>query len=1092
MIGTEDEPIELFPGREFEEYVVEISGTGVETLEYCNVINPYFGGGTYDEAVDFVDHCSLTQNTEGVYYRRISGGSISESHVESQRILRITNTQLIGIRPERDSMFYELRTNLAENCLFDSCLIDSIETFSSSLIFENNALLKGEAGEHSPFDASSYYNASPTVEPPELRVASEVYTDEETGRKYLCVYLAAEGEEFEYNYLKAAARALGGDLLSINDDSELAFLTSVIWDGKNYELGIYYNDFTRRYEWADGNTYSIDIKPYNSNNPNTLGHNWPFVGLSFATGSYQADYKIDRSVLEFPADVADEDILSCFEDFDYKSWAAEYANQYRNNAILNPLLNTAPELWTRFISEEFDYDYLPNYITGNYWGTENDRLIDKMIVDGNDYAGTYQELVYEPILTLESGSLEDIYPFVTEILLEDEDGNIVSDVQPGEAYAVHVFFNRDMNREVQPAVTFGGALPYTDYSVHGDFVSEREWVGTAFISPVMNSGTMYFKTTGGCAADDSWLVCGDDVLRFSFEVESVGVLAMLLNAEGGTNKVTLSWAQNDYEVLGGYNLYRSTSEDSGFAKLNTSVLTGTSYEDTDVEPGVMYYYYFKVVNTEGNEEENTSNIASAKPIDNIAPVLTHSVIKKAKMNTRITVSADASDNIAVSGVVLYYRTAGAEKFKSVDMMNTSGTRYVGTIPASAVTADGVEYYLAASDEDGNIRYSGTEQLPNFIEVDSAPAVTGVTPQQLNIAGGQTVTILGVNFSEGMTLTLGGTVISEYTLVNSGQITFTAPAMKSGRYALVLTDADGRTAAAKEQIVYTDESSVAQIPTAMEMLSGVEYMIPFVAAADSAVTAVHFELDLPSAYFRDVRAEKADADANFTLDYNYSGSLLQVSCIGTADMITQNALVNVFVTPMSTEKISLPVNMHDVRFNGSDVHTVISGTAQITPVFTLDAEVRLWADDAPLAGAVVRADGRTGTTGNDGRVSLTVVNKLVDAAVSCTVPVPSGTITAYDASLVLQNSVGKIELNEYQLIAGDVTGDGRTDEYDASVILQMAVRKISAFPCGCSWSFLPASVSMEMEASGNSAEFTAICMGDVDGSFGMDEEIGATE
>ena len=88
---------------------------------------------------------------------------------------------------------------------------------------------------------------------------------------------------------------------------------------------------------------------------------------------------------------------------------------------------------------------------------------------------------------------------------------------------------------------------------------------------------------------------------------------MLLQASGGANKVELSWAQNDYETLAGYNLYRSTNADSGFTKVNDTIITGTEYVDTDVQPGVTYYYYFKVVNTEGTEESNVSNTASAAP-----------------------------------------------------------------------------------------------------------------------------------------------------------------------------------------------------------------------------------------------------------------------------------------------------------------------------------------------------------------------------------------------------------------------------------------------------------------------------------------------
>ena len=344
------------------------------------------------------------------------------------------------------------------------------------------------------------------------------------------------------------------------------------------------------------------------------------------------------------------------------------------------------------MSSTYDAQSAANDASNNYWGTENKTLINKMIIDADDFPGTYRDIIEDPILTLDSLSLAEIYPFVTKVYLTDNDGNIISNVTSGETYNVHVLFNRDMDTETQPTVTYGGDAPYTDYSVNGDFVSPREWVGTTKISPVLTGGTMYWRTKGGCAADDKWLVCGEDVLRFCFTIGTSGTLAMLLNAEGGANKVDLSWAQNDYETLAGYNIYRSEKADSGFKKINLSVVTDTSYTDTDVKPGVTYYYYFKVVNTDGNEENSVSNTASAAPIDNIFPVLKHTPVENAKAGAQITISATATDNIGVESVKLYYRKSGTESFTEKKMTG-SNNLYVAVIPASSVTAAGVEYYV---------------------------------------------------------------------------------------------------------------------------------------------------------------------------------------------------------------------------------------------------------------------------------------------------------------------------------------------------------------------------------------------------------------
>jgi len=57
----------------------------------------------------------------------------------------------------------------------------------------------------------------------------------------------------------------------------------------------------------------------------------------------------------------------------------------------------------------------------------------------------------------------------------------------------------------------------------------------------------------------------------------------------------------------------------------------------------------------------------------------------------------------------------------------------------------------------------------------------------------------------------------------------------------------------------------------------------------------------------------------------------------------------------------------------------------------------------------------------------------------------GTVTAYDASLVLQQVVGLIELSPTQQEVADVSGNGAITAYDAALILQYVVELITQFP-----------------------------------------------
>ena len=1084
-IGTEDEPIEMYPCAGFEDYAVEIAGDGVETLKYCNIINPRLGytGYSVEKPVYEVDHCKLVQNKKTVYINIVNSESQNKSSINY--ILNVNNLSCCSIEnigsswTLADIMYRKSNSNVFVNCsLRDSSAPDT----SNSLFIGGTALEREKAGYLR--NMHTILKLYPTFDNP--------VTYENSESKYVIMNTRKTGEKNAELYLplaRAIANDLGGSLACFNDYEEEQFIVKHLSTLSGHlfaYFGYNYNKDTKLIEWDDGNAYVPNniLDAYDISFSNPYGLVGFFKDHEIITSN--AYTNADRILLEIPTTYSDEEIINYINNFDYANFLENYYRNFGNNAILNPVLNTNPDTWFKFEALQHDEKYYVS-LGNNYWGTENKTLINKMIIDADDFPGQYQDIIEDPILTLDSPSLAEIYPFVTKVYLTDNDGNIISNVTSGETYNVHVLFNRDMDTETQPTVTYGGETPYTDYSVNGDFVSPREWVGTTKISPVLTGGTMYWRTKGGCAADDKWLVCGEDVLRFCFTIGTSGTLAMLLNAEGGANKVDLSWAQNDYETLAGYNIYRSEKADSGFKKINLSVVTDTSYTDTDVKPGVTYYYYFKVVNTDGNEENSVSNTASAAPIDNIFPVLKHTPVENAKAGAQITVSATATDNIGVESVKLYYRKSGTESFTEKKMTGNNNL-YVAVIPASSVTAAGVEYYVTASDADGNISYSGTAQLPNVIKVNSEAYISGITPSTVAISGGRTVSILGGNFTEDMTLTVGGVEITEKSFIDQGQINFVAPAMASGSYAVTLTTADGKTITAKDSLSYTDASSMAQIPTTMTMTSGVAYTIPFYATASGDIISVHAELDLPSSDFTSVKVEKANADANFSLDYNYSGGVLKIGCIGTSNINTaDSALFNIIVTPKVTEDKQYTVNLHDVSFNGVKVSNVISGEAHIKTSYAFSAIVKYFAGTNNFVKNVtISAAGANAVTDENGKATLTVPTKNV--VISAQRTLSANAVTAYDASLVLQSAIGKTVLNDNQKKAADVDGNGEINEYDAALILQKSVRKIDTFPASYTWLFVPSSIEKTLSTSGtDSVSFTAISLGDVDGSFKEDAQ-----
>ena len=92
-------------------------------------------------------------------------------------------------------------------------------------------------------------------------------------------------------------------------------------------------------------------------------------------------------------------------------------------------------------------------------------------------------------------------------------------------------------------------------------------------------------------------------------------------------KISLSW--NKSAGASKYEIYKATSENGTYTKINTTDITGTSYSTSkDIMPGTTYYFKVKAINTShpaGNSDY--SKVASVKTNGMDKPVLTTSIDK---------------------------------------------------------------------------------------------------------------------------------------------------------------------------------------------------------------------------------------------------------------------------------------------------------------------------------------------------------------------------------------------------------------------------------------------------------------------------------
>ena len=281
------------------------------------------------------------------------------------------------------------------------------------------------------------------------------------------------------------------------------------------------------------------------------------------------------------------------------------SSPFYGNAVLSRLsTDTNTDHWMEIYAPKSD-DFVPD-LKNNYWGTTNETIIGRQIYDYYDEPAVYQKLNYKPYMTTPP---ENTFPFATSVTVLDKAGNEVTSVS-SEEITVRITFNRDMDTSIPLTVNYGAAYPYTDQTIEGRWVDQRTWEGTHTVPTTIDGGQQYFRIADGCSATED-LILGTDVARFTFAVEQSGAQAMVLQGESNQKGVKLSWMQDDFDTLMGYNIYRSTQEDGRYERVNQTVIPSgtTEFVDTTVEPGTTYYYNFTVVQTDLAESEPSDNLS---------------------------------------------------------------------------------------------------------------------------------------------------------------------------------------------------------------------------------------------------------------------------------------------------------------------------------------------------------------------------------------------------------------------------------------------------------------------------------------------------
>ncbi|WHH57906.1 S8 family serine peptidase [Petroclostridium sp. X23] len=1116
--GTAEEPVEIFAGALYPGYEVRIYSTGI--MEYTGYINSSLNG--YAElnyakvmnprlAVNKIDHTYFSQDL----YDRIINRYSSEGKIQTiayygpvVKADRISN-----------SYFYQLGTNYgnsdavsdyqrlriegeAVGNLFDSCvyLMNSKNT-------ENNVYLKNYKVS-TDYSGNEIYWASKGNQfaygiNPEKTVRM-VYPEQYNGKTY-CIISVKDIEgtyRQRFQFAEFFANQLGGHIVSINDSGENEFLKNYFNSKRNEALfkqtypGLeissfgYFNqatlglnDLTQEgtmvwtsgevlayTNWGDGEP---DNKEGSENDADYVIMDYDGKWQTYSRFYYPFILELPGSYTQEQLDAARNEML---EDGTFST--------VKNNALLNNWKDPHVEHWMRFFSVQ-DRD-VNTYLSNNYWGTTSKTILDKAMVDYSDDFNT-GKIIYEPILTQPP---ESAYPFVTDIYLSTQEQDRAERVG-AETAVVNVCFNRDMDMSVQPQVSFGPDMPYTDYMVDGDWQTARLWTGSIDINPLTGDGYQYFRVAGAAADDDPWLITGNDSERFGFEILTSGSEAMNLQAEGAEGKIILSWTQDDFDLLAGYNLYRSETQNGSYTRVNTSLITADqkTFEDTEVEPGKVYYYKFTVVKTDFSESDY-SNIALAAALDTVQPAIGHQPATEAAVGLPLQIYADVTDNVEVQSADFYYRKIGTETYEKRAMVKTTDNRYSVTLEGTLVQAPGIEYYIEVTDGVSVIR-DGSADMPHKIVILDAPHITSITPKEGAESGGISVIITGTNFKEGASVLFDTAPASDVHVESATRMTAVSPAHYPAVVDVTVTNSDQNKYTLLQAFTYRSGSADVSIPK-VNANRGSIVRVPVSISNITGLRSVDMTLtyDADLLQFQDVSL--GSITNKFTLAENtLTPGQVKLSMASSMAVSGEGTLVNIDFKVLDTSKTMSALALENIQLNAGNIPAnKADGSFNLSDTYSIDGRVYYYKDGKAVGGVNLQLNGDHSCTSITDYSGSYLMNSVVEGTYVLTAEKEDEAvgITSYDASLILQSSAGLLALDANQQIAADVDHNGQVNAMDASYVLEKAadLRQLPFPGRGRVWAFVPEQRECNVNADYHNQDFTAILIGDVTGNWSDDE------
>ena len=186
-----------------------------------------------------------------------------------------------------------------------------------------------------------------------------------------------------------------------------------------------------------------------------------------------------------------------------------------------------------------------------------------------------------------------------------------------------------------------------------------------------------------------------------------------------------------------------------------------------------------------------------KEADTIAPVIEMiDEVTSGNLDEEVIIKANVTDNRKVGKVTLYYRVVGETEFKTIPMGLTNGV-YQGIIGTQELSAQGIEYYIQATDVEGNEATTDLMTISISAEDYTKPTITSISPaDQANVGKNKTPKISakysdrsGVDV-DSVQLIVNGEDVTKAATVSETEVVYQVEqALENGTHTVQLTLAD---------------------------------------------------------------------------------------------------------------------------------------------------------------------------------------------------------------------------------------------------------------------------------------------------------------